>query len=183
MKVTKAIVLISGLLLMLVGLAPSTSAQAQTRIPSQCVPFGGTIYGWHNGDSWYGVGDFTFGRKIMHATVSDPNTGFTDNGDTWLGTEEATFTFASGEKITLMTDFVTEHQTDPAGTQGVYHVNEIGYFARGTGRFQHAWGRFTLQGPFGFGVALPTNITPGTNDGLFWIGQYNGSICGLTGNF
>jgi hypothetical protein len=28
-------------------------------------------------------------------------------------------------------------------------VNETGYFARGTGRFRHAWGRFNLQGPFG----------------------------------
>jgi len=181
MKVTKAIVLMSALL-MLVSMALSAGAQAQSRIPSPCVPFGGTIYGWPNGDSWYGVGDSTFGRKIMHATVLDPNAGFTDNGDIWLGTEEATFTLASGEKITLMTDFVSEHQTDPAGTQGVYHLNEIGYFARGTGRFQHAWGRFTLRGPFGWGVTL-TNITPGTNDGLFWVGQYNGSICGLAGNF
>ena len=135
MKVTKAIVLMCTLL-MLVSMDLSAGAQAQIKILSQCVPFGGTIYGWHNGDSWFGVGDFTFGRKTMHATVSDPNTAFTDNGDTWLGTEEATFTFASGEKVTLMTDFVTEHQTDPAGTQGVDHVNEIGYFARGTGRFQ-----------------------------------------------
>jgi len=52
-------------------------------------------------------------------------------------------------KIVLMTDFVTEHQSDPGGGLGVFHVNETGYFARGTGRFRHAWGRFNLQGPFG----------------------------------
>lgn len=173
---TKAIVLISTLLMFL-GLA--LSAGAQMRSDSQGVPFGGTIYGWHNGSSWYGVGDFSFGKKTLHATVVDPNTGFTDKGDIWLGTEEATFTFATGEKITLMTDFVTEHQTDVGGAQGVYHVNEIGSFAQGTGRFQHAWGRFMLQGPFGWGVSLPSNITPGANDGLFWIGQYYGTICGL----
>jgi hypothetical protein len=62
-------------------------------------------------------------------------------------------------------------------------VNETGYFARGTGRFKHAWGRFNLQGPFGWGVTLPPNISPDANDGLFWIGQYNGTICGLKGAF
>ena len=181
MRFTKAIVLM--ILVLMVGTALSARAQTKSEMLSQCVPFGGTIYGWHNGDSWYGVGDFIFGKKTLHATVEDPNTGFDDKGDIWLGTEEATFTFPSGEKITLMTDFVTEHQTDAAATQGVYHVNETGSFARGTGRFHHAWGRFNLQGPFGWGVSLPSKITPGPNDGLFWIGQYNGTICGLTGNF
>lgn len=65
-------------------IAPGALAQ------DQCVPFGGTIYGWHNGDSWYGVGDFTVAKDVMHATVTDPNTGFTDFGDIWIGTEEAT---------------------------------------------------------------------------------------------
>lgn len=143
------------------------------------MPFGGTIYGWHNGDAWYGQGDFTFGRLTLHATVEDPNTGFADMGDTWLGTEEATFTFGKGEQITLMTSFVTEHQTDAAADSGVFHVNETGYFAKGTGRFRHAYGRFNLQGPFGPGTRLPSEITPGPNDGLFWIGQYNGTICGV----
>lgn len=177
MRITTVLVIMSILALALFAIAPSAGAQ------DQCVPFGGTIYGWHNGDSWYGVGDFTFGRKVMHATVTDPNTGFTDFGDIWLGTEEATFTFSHGDKVTLMTDFVTEHQTDAAGSSGVFHVNETGYFARGTGRFKHAWGRFNLQGPFGWGVTLPPVITPDANDGLFWIGQYNGTICGLKGVF
>ncbi|HEV2468192.1 MAG TPA: hypothetical protein VGS78_03285 [Candidatus Sulfotelmatobacter sp.] len=182
MRITKAILLTIALLFM-VGIAARAGAQTRSETPSQCVPFGGTIYGWHNGNSWFGVGDFTFGKKILHASVEDPNTGFDDKGDIWLGTEEATLTFASGEKITLMTNFVTEHQTDAAGTQGVYHVNETGSFARGTGRFQRAWGRFNLQGPFGSGIILPSNITPGTNDGWFWIGQYNGTVCGLKGDF
>ena len=154
---------------------PAVRAAAQ----EQCVPFGGTIYGWHNGVAWYGVGDFTVGNKTMHATVTDPNTAFTDMGDVWLGKEEATFTFAKGEKITLMTDFVTEHMTDSGGDQAVFHVNETGYFAHGTGHFKGAWGRFNLQGPFGWGVMLPAEIVPGPNDGLFWIGQYNGTICGV----
>jgi len=149
MRISKAIVLMSTFLIFL-GVALTSAAQ--TRPEPQCLPFGGTIYGWHNGSSWYGVGDFTFGKKILHATVVDPNTAFTDKGDIWLGTEEATFTFSRDEKITLMTEFVTEHQTDAGGAQGVYHVNETGSFTRGTGRFQHAWGRFSLQrGP------APTN--------------------------
>lgn len=145
----------------------------------QCVPFGGTIYGWHNGPSWFGVGDFTVGKNVMHASVADPNTGLTRMGDIWLGTEEATFDFGNGNVVTLMTDFVTEHMNDSASTSGVFHVNETGYFARGTGKFKNAWGRFSLQGPFGPGVKLPDSIHPGTNDGLFWIGQYFGSICGV----
>lgn len=158
----------------LVVISPSALGQ------SKCVPFGGTIYGWHNTDNaWHGVGDFTFGKKILHANVDDPNTGFKDMGDIWLGTEEATFTFAEGDKVTLMTSFVTEHQTDPGGSTGVYHVNETGYFAGGTGRFKNAWGRFNLQGPFGPSVVLPDEIKPGPNDKLFWIGQYNGTICGV----
>lgn len=183
MRIAKAIFLLSVVAFVVAGIAASAGAQVRHQGSSQCLPFGGTIYGWHNGDSWYGVGDFTFGKKTMHATVTDPNTGFTDKVDIWLGTEEATFTFATGEKITLMTDFVTEHQTDAAGTGGVYHVNETGSFAKGTGRFQHAWGRFNLQGPFGPGVSLPDNITPAANDGWFWIGQYTGTICDLKGNF
>ena len=175
MRISKVLVLIS--VLALASLAMPTSAGAQ----DQCLPFGGTIYGWHNGNSWYGVGDFTVGKKVMHASVTDPNTSFTDMGDIWLGTEEATLTFPNGENITLMTDFVTEHQTDAVSTSGVFHVNETGYFARGTGRFKQAWGRFNLQGPFGPGVKLPANITPDLNDGPFWIGQYNGMICGLKG--
>jgi len=74
----------------------------------------------------------------MHATITDPNTGFTDMGDIWLGTEEATFTFANGDKITAMTDFITEHMTDPGGVQGVLHVDETGYFSKGTGHLRKA---------------------------------------------
>ncbi|HKS71876.1 MAG TPA: hypothetical protein VJQ82_01690 [Terriglobales bacterium] len=171
---TQAKSVLSALAIMLFAVTAGAMAQ------SKCLPFGGTIYGWHNVDkAWHGVGDFTFGKKILHATVEDPNTGFKDLGDIWLGTEEATFTFAEGDKVTLMTSFVTEHQTDPGGSTGVYHVNETGYFARGSGRFKNAWGRFNLQGPFGPSVVLPDEIKPGPNDGLFWIGQYNGTICGV----
>ncbi len=166
------LVLLCVLFFVLVAMTPIANAQ------DQCVPFGGTIYGWHNINSWYGVGDFTFGKETLHATVTDPNTSITFKGDIWLGTEEATFTFSTGDKVTLMTSFVTEHQTDAAGTSGVYHVNETGYFTRGTGQFKHAWGRFNLQGPFGPGVTLPDDINPGENDGWMWIGQYNGTICG-----
>jgi hypothetical protein len=115
----------------------------------------------------------------LHADVVDPNTGLARIGDIWLGTEEATFDFGDGNTVTLMTDFITEHMNDAVSTSGVFHVDETGYFAKGTGRFKNAWGRFNLQGPFGPGVKLPENIQPGTNDGLFWIGQYVGSICGV----
>jgi len=171
MRLCRLLALIAVALLLFSLAVPAVIAQ------EQCVPFGGTIYGWHFGDSWYGVGDFTVGKVVMPANVTDPNTGFDDKGDIWLGTEEATLDFGNSGKITLMTEFVTEHQTDAAANQGVFHVNETGYFARGTGRFKHAWGRFNLQGPFGPGVQLPNKIQPGSNDSLFWIGQYVGTIC------
>ncbi len=167
------LLVVSALALVFVAMTPVAIAQ------DQCVPFGGTIYGWHKGNSWFGVGDFDFGKLALHATVTDPITSVVSRGDILLGTEEATFSFANGDKITLITSFVTEHQTDSAGAGGVYHVNETGYFARGTGRFKQAWGRFNLQGPFGPGVKLPDDIKPGENDGKLWIGQYNGTICGL----
>lgn len=173
MKITKLLAIMAALAVGLLLAVSGVLAQ------EQCVPFGGTIYGWHNAPAWYGVGNFTVGRNAMYGKVVDPNTGFTDMGDIWLGTEEATFDFGNGNKITLMTDFVTEHETDAAGGSGVFHVNETGYFAKGTGRFKNAWGRFNLQGPFGWGVRLPDNVHPGTNDGLFWIGQYVGTICGV----
>jgi hypothetical protein len=176
LKVIRILIALSTLALGVVAAVPEAAAQ------EQCVPFGGTIYGWHS-DAWYGVGDFTVGKDVMFATIVDPNTGFTDQGDIWLGTEEATFTFKNGDKITAMTEFVTEHMTDSGGGGGVYHVNETGYFSKGTGRFKHAWGRFSLQGPFGPGVALPANISvpdDPNKDGWFWIGQYNGTICGVS---
>lgn len=145
----------------------------------QCVPFGGTIYGWHNGKAWYGEGDFNVGRKTMHASVVDTNTGVERYGDMWLGTETAVFDFGGGDKIELLTQFVTEHHTDAVAKDGLFHVNEIGSFANGTGRFKNGWGHFSSQGPFGPGVTLPPTIKPGTNDGMFWIGQYNGMICGV----
>jgi hypothetical protein len=177
MKVSRILIALSALALGVVAAVPKAGAQ------DQCVPFGGTIYGWHS-DAWYGVGDFTVGKNVMHATIADPNTGFTPMGDVWLGAEEATFTFANGDKITAMTDFITEHMTNLGDPNAVFHVNETGYFAKGTGRFKNAWGHFSLQGPFGPGVTLPANITvpdDPNKDGMFWIGQYNGTICGVSG--
>lgn len=176
MKIVRVLFALSALALGLVEAMPQADAQAQ------CVPFGGTIYGWHNNGSWHGIGDFTVGKETMHATVADPNTGLTKMDDIWLGTEEATFTFENGDQITAMTSFITEHMTDPGGVQGVLHVDETGYFSKGTGRFKNAWGRFNLQGPFGPGVKLPASITPDINDGRFWIGQYFGTICGVSGS-
>ncbi len=142
-----------------------------------CVPFGGTIYGWHHGSAWIGEGDFAIGKQVMHAKIVDTNTSLSRQNDMWTGTETAVFDFGRGDTVALMTEFVTEHQTDAVATAGLFHVNEIGYFANGRGRFKNVWGRFSSQGPFGPGVKLPPNIKPTENDGLFWIGQYTGTMC------
>ncbi|MHB8799862.1 MAG: hypothetical protein ACYDBY_15495 [Thermoanaerobaculia bacterium] len=167
----------------LAGTGPDQEAQVR-ETSEACVPFGGTIYGWHDTptDSWYGVGDFTVGRQVLHATIVDPNTGFEDLGPVWIGTETAKFDFGGGDGIDLMTEFVCE--LDPAKLESpdfMLHVNEAGYFANGRGRFKNAWGRFSSQGPGGTGFKLPSRIVPGQNDGGFWIGQYVGSICGVQG--
>jgi hypothetical protein len=155
------------------GVLPAPAADS-------CIPFGGTIYGWHDTptNSWYGVGNFTVGKLVLYATVTDPNTGFSDYGGIWLGTETAKFDFGGGHTIDLMTDFICEVNPETINlATGVGHVNESGYFANGNGAFRKAWGRFNLQGPFGPGVKLPSEIIPTENDGWFWIGQYFGTIC------
>lgn len=68
--------------------------------------------------------------------------------------------------------------TDAAG---VFHVNENGTFAKGTGRFQNAYGHFNSQGPFGPGVTLPAAKSKApAGMSMFWIGHYDGTICNVT---
>jgi hypothetical protein len=162
------------LLFVLVLLLIPSAAAAQ----NQCVPFGGTIYAWHT-NAWIGSGEFTVGRQVLHATINDVNTSIVKDGDVWRGTETATFDFGSENTVDLMTDFVTEHMNDAAAASGVFHVNEIGTFAHGTGIFKNAYGHFSSQGPFGPKVKLPENVKPPENADMFWIGQYNGMICGI----
>lgn len=183
MKVTSVLCAIALLAAcpVLAGTDPDPEAQV-LGVSEACVPFGGTIYGWHDSqtDSWYGVGDFTVGRQVLHATIVDPNTGFEDLGPVWIGTETAKFDFGGGDGIDLMTEFVCELDlAKMESPDAILHVDEAGYFANGRGRFKNAWGRFSSQGPAGPGVKLPSGIVPGQNDGYFWIGQYVGSICGV----
>ena len=162
------------LLFALVLLAIPSTAVAQ----DQCVPFGGTLYAWHT-TAWIGSGELTVGRDVLHATINDVNTSVVKDGDVWRGTETATFDFGSGNTVDLLTDFVTEHMNDAAAGSGVFHVNEIGTFAHGTGVFKNVYGHFSSQGPFGPKVKLPDTIKPAEGADMFWIGQYHGMICGL----
>jgi hypothetical protein len=151
----------------------STSADAQN-----CVPFGGTIYAGHT-TAWIGGGDFTVGRATRHANVVDVNTSISQDGDVWRGTETATFDFGKGNTVDLVTDFVTEHMNNATST-GIFHVNEIGTFSNGKGKFKNAYGHFSSQGPFGPNVKLPSTATVPEGSNMFWIGQYHGFICGVT---
>lgn len=49
----------------------TTAAAAQ----DTCKPFGGTIFAWHDGKAWAGEGDFVVGREVLHAKITDVNTG------------------------------------------------------------------------------------------------------------
>lgn len=156
---------------------------AQAEDQCQCEPFSGTVYAGAT-DAWHMVGDFTIGNKIYHATVLVASTSMIDNGDIWLGTETWTFDFGGGNTIQLKTHFVTEHMTDAASAEsGVFHVIELGTFAKGTGVFKNAYGSLSAQGPFGPGVKLPANIKlPPAAEGAswFWVGPSQGMICGMS---
>ena len=142
-----------------------------------CKPFGGTIYAWHDGKAWVGEGDFAVGDEVLHANITDVNTGVEKHGEMWWGTETATFDFGGNNKVELLTEFTTEHMTNPAG---VFHVNENGAFAKGTGRFRKAFGHFNSQGPFGPAVTLPAGKSKAPAGALMrWIGHYDGMICNV----
>jgi hypothetical protein len=151
------------------------SAEAQER----CIPFGGTIYGWLT-DHWQGVGDLTVGGKVWHAKLNVDTLKVVDGGDTWTGKEALAFDFGKGNILKGVGPFVTEHMTDPGGSLVVFHINEEGRFVKGKGIFQNVYGHWAMQGPFGAGVKLPNNIQPPPEASWFWIGQYSGTICGMS---
>jgi hypothetical protein len=141
----------------------------------RCVPFGGTVYGWHDGTAWVAEGDFDIGQQTQHVKVRDVNTGVEDHGAFLWGTEKATFDFGNGNGFDLVTEFTSEGINNPAK---VYHVNMTGKFANGSGKFKKAWGRFAAQGPYGPGVVLPKGkVTPAEQASMYWIGHYNGILC------
>ncbi len=161
---------IASFVLLTIGVATAVGQQ-------QCQPFGGTLYGWHDGKSWVGEGDFTLGTEVLHAKVVDVNTALEKHEDMWWGTETATFDFGQSNTVQLLTEFTTEHMKSASG---VFHVNEIGTFAKGTGRFQKTYGHFNSQGPFGPGVVLPAaKAKPPAGVSMYWIGHYDGIVCGL----
>lgn len=144
-----------------------------------CVPFGGTVYGWHTAAGWVATGTFTLGRESKQVGVSTINTGFNQGTYIWTGTEQHTYDFGHGNTFQSPADFVVEHANDLELSPGFAHIMEIGTISKGTGIFEHAYGHWTMQGPFGPNVTLPGNIHPGSDaDGLFWIGQYHGTVCG-----
>ena len=153
-------------------IVPRISAQ------EQCVPFGGTVYGWHT-DNWYGTGNFAVGRKVRHADIVDVNTGFFDNGGVSTGTETATFDFGRGNTIRLNVDFIVEHLNDAISSSGVFDVKENGTFSKGTGMFKGAYGHWVMEGPFGPDIKLPDNIPADPISDMYWIGWYHGMICGV----
>ncbi len=158
------------IVLVLLGLGTPTMAGQQG-----CKPFGGTLYGWHDGKAWVGRGEFRLGTEVLNASVLDVNTAVEKHGEMWWGTETATFDFGNGNTVELLTEFTTEHMTSQSG---VFHVNENGTFANGKGRFRKVYGQFNSQGPFGPGVVLPAG-KPSAPAGakMYWIGHYDGMIC------
>lgn len=165
------------MLILFLALFTTTSASAQER----CVPFGGTVYGWHT-DNWYANGDFTVGRNVRHANIVDVNTGLVDRGSLTTGSEVASFDFASGDTVQLNTDFIVEHMKDALAASGVYDVKANGTFVKGTGKFKGAYGHFVMEGSFGPAVKLPDSIHPDPKSDMSWMGWYHGMMCGVRGS-
>ena len=147
-----------------------------------CVPFGGTVYGWHTEAGWVATGTFALGRESKQVGLMAVNTTPADydkNLYIWIGTEQHTYDFGHGNTFQSPVNYVAEHVNDAVSASGVFHVMEVGTISKGTGIFEHAYGHWTMQGPFGPSVILPSNIQVGQGgDGLYWIGQYHGTICG-----
>ena len=166
-KLVSAAVLTVGALVLL---APTVQAQGS------CEPISGTIYLWYT-DTWHGVGNLTIGRDVRRADVQAANTGsFTNNEAIFQGTEAWTLDFGRWGRLYLNMEFVAEDMTDSAFN---FHVTEVGKIVKGTGLFEHAYGNFTAQGPFGPALALPSNIQP-PPDAIMWgVTPALGMICGL----
>ena len=144
----------------------------------QCAPFSGNIYFWLT-DTWHGVADFTIGSHIYHASVVTENTSFTDDGDTWLGSEQWTLDFGKGNTILVNTQFVSQHMNDAVSPAGVFDLTEVGTFVGGKGKFRHAYGNLLANGPFGPNVKLPDNIQPPPDAQWFGVVPSAGMICGM----
>ena len=154
----------------------ASSASAQ----GNCLPFSGTIYGalyaeFGQSPAWHLVGGFRIGHEVYDATIDVTLTSLSTDEDIWQGAETWTFDFGEDDTIQLMTDFVTEHMTNP---DGIFHIREVGTFANGTGAFKHADGNLSAEGPFGPNVVLH-NVTQLPADALmFWVAPSQGMICG-----
>lgn len=163
---------------LLLALCAVNVAGPSGRAQENCVPFGGTVYGWHT-DNWYGTGEFLVDRKSRRGNIVDVYTGFFDNGGVATGTEIATFDFGNGDTFQLKVDFIVEHLNDSLTSNGVFDVRENGTFTKGTGMFKGAYGHWIMEGPFGPNIKLPNNIHPDPNSDMLWIGWYHGMICGM----
>lgn len=167
----------------MVLIIPSAVTQGRSRPEDKpeaecaCVPFGGTVYGWLTDAGWVATGTFTLGRESKQVGVSTINTGITQGDYLWTGTEQHTYDFGHGNTFQSPVDFVAEHADDLNLSPGFAQIIEIGTISKGTGIFEHAYGHWTMQGPFGPNVTLPANIQAPTNT-WYWIGQYHGTVCG-----
>jgi hypothetical protein len=45
--------------------------------------------------------------------------------------------------------------------------------------FKGAYGHWVTYGPFGPAVKLPDDIKPAPDATMYWIGHYDGTICGI----
>ncbi len=115
---------------------------------------------------WSGNATVTFGEITLNGSVvieafaadNPPSDRGMTTTNARAGTELATFTFAAGETLLVLSHFETEHWLNGGG---VFHVNESGKIVGGTGStFEGVSGATTSHGAFWleFGPNGPTNV-------------------------
>jgi hypothetical protein len=137
----------------------------------------GTIYGsfdynFEGTGAWVGYALVSFGdAPAKVATFADRNTSFNQrkNGAIY-GTETISLHFTDGSGSFNISAVFTG---TPGATPGLYNLHEVGSITNGIGKYLHATGYATVQGPFLF--PDPT-ITAGAPP---WIAEIHGVIFGV----
>jgi uncharacterized membrane protein len=114
---------------------------------------------------WSGNVTVTFGQITLDGQVSiaafsadNPPTDRGKGTNAVGGTELATFTFAEGQTLLVLSHYEVQHMVNG---EGVFHVNEAGKIIGGTGStFEGVLGATTSHGAFWleFGQNGPTNL-------------------------
>ncbi len=177
-KITVAAALASAAALVALLLAQSPSAQAQAM--GQGVTVSGALYGNYDGVVWHANVNFQIGDELLPAVIVDSavdgkhwHKNSPANGG-WSGNEHWVVTFYDPAVASFELD--AHYQASIGSAPGFATLHETGSIVNGTGRFAHASGQISIQGPF----TWPEGSVPAPDERqLFWISEIHGTIQGM----